>query len=104
MFACGNVAQCFRPVSVAAGDQTAAPGMGGGLGGAPGAGRGGGTISRYFTSLSCPVCEELTNSGLCGACGRDKQRAELILGRRIHDGQLGHAHISQVDFALAINN
>ncbi|KAK2182754.1 hypothetical protein NP493_337g00017 [Ridgeia piscesae] len=42
-----------------------------------------GTISQYFTSLSCPVCEELTNHGMCDKCRSDPQRKAVVLSSRI---------------------
>lgn len=57
-----------------------------------------GTISRYFTSLSCPVCEELTNSGICAECKNDRQRTALILGTRIHLAESSYSRISQVGY------
>jgi len=62
-----------------------------------GGGTGGrGTISRYFASMSCPVCLEVTNSGTCADCRTDPQRVAVILGSRIRDTQRSHAVLNQV--------
>jgi len=55
-----------------------------------------GTLLGYFTSLSCPVCEERTQSGLCLACRTDKQRVAVISSHRLHRAQRCHAQLSQV--------
>ncbi|XP_040919803.1 DNA polymerase zeta catalytic subunit isoform X2 [Toxotes jaculatrix] len=38
-----------------------------------------GTISQYFTSLHCPVCDELTQLGVCSRCRADPQRVAVTL-------------------------
>lgn len=57
-----------------------------------------GTISQYFMSLNCPICEDVTNSGICDDCKHDQQRTSLLLGRRIQTAQRTHSQISQVFF------
>ncbi|KAM4633548.1 DNA polymerase zeta catalytic subunit [Polymixia lowei] len=38
-----------------------------------------GTISRYFTTLHCPVCDELTQLGVCARCRAEPQRVAVTL-------------------------
>lgn len=38
-----------------------------------------GTISQYFTTLHCPVCDELTQLGVCCRCRADPQRVVVTL-------------------------
>uniref|UniRef100_A0A665WIA8 DNA polymerase zeta catalytic subunit n=1 Tax=Echeneis naucrates TaxID=173247 RepID=A0A665WIA8_ECHNA len=38
-----------------------------------------GTISQYFTTLHCPVCEELTQLGICSRCRTEPQRVAITL-------------------------
>ncbi|XP_032441986.1 DNA polymerase zeta catalytic subunit [Xiphophorus hellerii] len=38
-----------------------------------------GTISQYFTTLHCPVCDELTQLGVCAQCRADPQRVAVTL-------------------------
>uniref|UniRef100_A0A096M919 DNA polymerase zeta catalytic subunit n=1 Tax=Poecilia formosa TaxID=48698 RepID=A0A096M919_POEFO len=38
-----------------------------------------GTISQYFTTLHCPVCDELTQLGVCARCRADPQRVAVTL-------------------------
>ncbi|XP_058470298.1 DNA polymerase zeta catalytic subunit [Solea solea] len=38
-----------------------------------------GTISQYFTTLHCPVCDELTQLGVCSRCRADPQRVSVSL-------------------------
>ncbi|XP_015242281.1 PREDICTED: DNA polymerase zeta catalytic subunit [Cyprinodon variegatus] len=49
-----------------------------GLGGEEPTGRKG-TISQYFTTLHCPVCDELTQLGVCSRCRADPQRVAVTL-------------------------
>nr|XP_061806813.1 DNA polymerase zeta catalytic subunit-like [Nerophis lumbriciformis] len=38
-----------------------------------------GTISQYFTTLHCPVCDELTQLGVCARCRASPQRVAVTL-------------------------
>ncbi|XP_047429933.1 DNA polymerase zeta catalytic subunit isoform X2 [Mugil cephalus] len=38
-----------------------------------------GTISQYFTTLHCPVCDELTQLGVCSRCRAQPQRVAVTL-------------------------
>ncbi|XP_039981481.1 DNA polymerase zeta catalytic subunit isoform X2 [Xiphias gladius] len=38
-----------------------------------------GTISQYFTTLHCPVCDELTQLGVCSRCRAEPQRVVVTL-------------------------
>ncbi|KAM9355265.1 DNA polymerase zeta catalytic subunit [Pholidichthys leucotaenia] len=38
-----------------------------------------GTISQYFTTLHCPVCDELTQLGICSQCRSNPQRVAVTL-------------------------
>ncbi|XP_029965506.1 LOW QUALITY PROTEIN: DNA polymerase zeta catalytic subunit [Salarias fasciatus] len=38
-----------------------------------------GTISQYFTTLHCPVCDELTQLGVCAQCRQQPQRVAVTL-------------------------
>lgn len=38
-----------------------------------------GTISQYFTTLHCPVCDELTQLGVCSRCRSEPQRVAVTL-------------------------
>lgn len=40
-----------------------------------------GTISQYFTTLHCPVCDELTQLGVCSRCRADPQLVAVTLYR-----------------------
>ncbi|XP_066555014.1 DNA polymerase zeta catalytic subunit [Amia ocellicauda] len=42
-----------------------------------------GTISQYFTTLHCPVCDELTQLGVCSRCRREPQRVAVTLSQDI---------------------
>ncbi|KAM9778498.1 DNA polymerase zeta catalytic subunit isoform 2-T2 [Syngnathus typhle] len=42
-----------------------------------------GTISQYFTTLHCPVCDELTQLGVCARCRASPQRVVVTLHQDI---------------------
>ncbi|XP_019740532.1 DNA polymerase zeta catalytic subunit isoform X2 [Hippocampus comes] len=42
-----------------------------------------GTISQYFTTLHCPVCDELTQLGVCSRCRASPQRVAVTLQQDI---------------------
>lgn len=44
-----------------------------------------GTISQYFTTLHCPVCDELTQYGICTKCRSQPQHVAVILNQEIRE-------------------
>uniref|UniRef100_A0AAR2LP63 DNA polymerase zeta catalytic subunit n=1 Tax=Pygocentrus nattereri TaxID=42514 RepID=A0AAR2LP63_PYGNA len=42
-----------------------------------------GTISQYFTTLHCPVCDELTQLGVCERCRAEPQRVAVTLQQNL---------------------
>lgn len=42
-----------------------------------------GTISQYFTTLHCPVCDELTQLGVCERCRAEPQRVVVTLHQNL---------------------
>lgn len=42
-----------------------------------------GTISQYFTTLHCPVCDELTQLGVCERCRAEPQRVAVHLHQEL---------------------
>ncbi|KAM5327186.1 DNA polymerase zeta catalytic subunit isoform 3-T6 [Glossophaga mutica] len=44
-----------------------------------------GTISQYFTALHCPVCDELTQHGICSKCRSQPQHVAVILNQEIRE-------------------
>ncbi|XP_041420560.1 DNA polymerase zeta catalytic subunit isoform X2 [Xenopus laevis] len=44
-----------------------------------------GTISQYFTTLHCPVCDELTQHGVCSKCRSQPQHVVVILNQEIRE-------------------
>lgn len=55
-------------------------------GGSEDAGRKG-TISQYFTTLHCPVCEQLTQLGVCSSCRSQPQRVAVTLCSDLRDSE-----------------
>ncbi|NP_001163919.1 REV3 like, DNA directed polymerase zeta catalytic subunit L homeolog [Xenopus laevis] len=43
------------------------------------------TISQYFTTLHCPVCDELTQHGICSKCRSQPQNVVVILNQEIRE-------------------
>eukprot|EP00794_Sanderia_malayensis_P000337 gene337-969_t len=50
-----------------------------------------GTISQYFSSVRCPLCDEMTRDGLCAKCRLDPQTATSLLSYRINKLERKHA-------------
>nr|DBA26585.1 TPA: hypothetical protein GDO54_010826 [Pyxicephalus adspersus] len=44
-----------------------------------------GTISQYFTTLHCPICDELTQHGICSTCRSQPQHVAVILNQEIRE-------------------
>ncbi|XP_021568529.1 DNA polymerase zeta catalytic subunit isoform X2 [Carlito syrichta] len=44
-----------------------------------------GTISQYFTTLHCPVCDALTQHGICSKCRSQPQHVTVILNQEIRE-------------------
>ncbi|KAM9316643.1 DNA polymerase zeta catalytic subunit [Gastrophryne carolinensis] len=44
-----------------------------------------GTISQYFTTLHCPICDELTQHGICSKCRSQPQQVVVILNQEIRE-------------------
>lgn len=44
-----------------------------------------GTISQYFTTLHCPVCDDLTQHGICSKCRSQPQHVAIILNQEIRE-------------------
>nr|XP_058939568.1 DNA polymerase zeta catalytic subunit isoform X7 [Kogia breviceps] len=44
-----------------------------------------GTISQYFTTLHCPVCDDLTQHGICSNCRSQPQHVAIILNQEIRE-------------------
>ncbi|XP_018415790.1 PREDICTED: DNA polymerase zeta catalytic subunit [Nanorana parkeri] len=44
-----------------------------------------GTISQYFTTLHCPVCDELTQHGICSKCRSQPQHVAVLLNQEIRE-------------------
>uniref|UniRef100_A0A8C4LE81 DNA polymerase zeta catalytic subunit n=1 Tax=Equus asinus TaxID=9793 RepID=A0A8C4LE81_EQUAS len=43
------------------------------------------TISQYFTTLRCPVCDDLTQHGICNKCRSQPQHVAVILNQEIRE-------------------
>ena len=57
-----------------------------------------GTIGQYFTSMHCPICENLTNDGICKECRKSPHQVALTLSSRIHQAERKYVNICQVRY------
>ena len=55
-----------------------------------------GTISQYFTTLHCPVCDQLTQLGVCAACRSDPQGVAVTLNQDIRRWEAQQDQLLQV--------
>ncbi|KAH0622223.1 hypothetical protein JD844_024339 [Phrynosoma platyrhinos] len=55
-----------------------------------------GTISQYFTTLHCPVCDELTQHGICSKCRSQPQRAVVFLNQEIRELERKHEQLVKI--------
>jgi len=55
-----------------------------------------GTISQYFATSSCPVCEAQTKSPVCRECMSDPQLVCASLTDRIATWERVYNHVLQV--------
>lgn len=55
-----------------------------------------GTISHYFTSSHCPVCEQLTSQRICESCRKNQQETITTLSARVAHTERRYTHLKQV--------
>ncbi|KGL78713.1 DNA polymerase zeta catalytic subunit, partial [Tinamus guttatus] len=55
-----------------------------------------GTISQYFPTLQCPVCEELTQLGVCARCRSQPQHVAVILQQEIRELERKQEQLSKI--------
>ncbi|KAM4902870.1 DNA polymerase zeta catalytic subunit [Sylvia borin] len=55
-----------------------------------------GTISQYFTTLHCPVCDELTQYGICNKCRSQPQHVAVILNQEIRELERKQEQLVQI--------
>ncbi|EDV19123.1 uncharacterized protein TRIADDRAFT_34116 [Trichoplax adhaerens] len=54
------------------------------------------TISQYFNSLRCPICEIVTNHGICCKCQSDPQKAILLIQDRLRLMERAHCKMKEL--------
>jgi hypothetical protein len=57
------------------------------------------TISQYFVTMNCTVCDELTNSGICLSCQQQPQRVAVVLANKIRLWERTYTNITKVCLA-----
>ncbi|KAK2846284.1 hypothetical protein Q7C36_011138 [Tachysurus vachellii] len=55
-----------------------------------------GTISQYFTTLHCPVCDDLTQLGVCERCRAEPQRVAVTLHNNLRMWEQKHNQLLKV--------
>ncbi|XP_076372348.1 DNA polymerase zeta catalytic subunit isoform X2 [Tachypleus tridentatus] len=55
-----------------------------------------GTLSQYFTTLACPVCEDETTQGLCVKCRNNAQSSVFILNDKIRKMERAVSHLEMI--------
>ncbi|XP_041831754.1 DNA polymerase zeta catalytic subunit isoform X2 [Melanotaenia boesemani] len=55
-----------------------------------------GTISQYFTTLHCPVCDELTQLGVCSRCRTEPQRVAVTLYQEMRQWESQQDHLLKI--------
>ncbi|CAI8031969.1 DNA polymerase zeta catalytic subunit [Geodia barretti] len=55
-----------------------------------------GTLGQYFATVHCPICNELTNEGLCSSCRGNPQLVATVLSRQIHDIESAHHSVTML--------
>ncbi|XP_062896817.1 DNA polymerase zeta catalytic subunit isoform X1 [Mobula hypostoma] len=55
-----------------------------------------GTISQYFTTLHCPVCDQLTQLGICSKCRSNPQQVSVILHQEIREWEWKQAQLLKI--------
>uniref|UniRef100_A0A3P8WNJ4 DNA polymerase zeta catalytic subunit n=1 Tax=Cynoglossus semilaevis TaxID=244447 RepID=A0A3P8WNJ4_CYNSE len=55
-----------------------------------------GTISQYFTTLHCPVCDQLTQLGVCSSCRTEPQRVAVTLNQHIRQWESQHEQLLKI--------
>ncbi|OWF40745.1 DNA polymerase zeta catalytic subunit-like [Mizuhopecten yessoensis] len=55
-----------------------------------------GTISQFFSVVSCPVCEEQTNQDICNKCASNPQKVAITLNNRIREWDQVYADLSKI--------
>lgn len=58
-----------------------------------------GTISQYFSTLTCPVCQELTHSDLCAKCRAKPQESAVTLISRMRGWERTHQHLAEICYS-----
>ncbi|KAJ8270777.1 hypothetical protein GJAV_G00119170 [Gymnothorax javanicus] len=55
-----------------------------------------GTISQYFTTLHCPVCDDLTQLGVCGRCRAEPQRVAVTLQQELRQWESQQEQLQRI--------
>ncbi|ESO87294.1 hypothetical protein LOTGIDRAFT_107156 [Lottia gigantea] len=55
-----------------------------------------GTISQYFATSNCPVCDEQTKQAICKKCMNDPQTTTVVLSSRIQHWEQIYSKLTQV--------
>jgi DNA polymerase zeta len=54
------------------------------------------TIDQYYLTQLCPVCNQLTQKGLCEDCSENKQKSFLILIDKLRKVEMERTHLQEM--------
>ncbi|XP_033118831.1 DNA polymerase zeta catalytic subunit-like isoform X2 [Anneissia japonica] len=61
-----------------------------------------GTISQYFNTMNCEMCEQLTKTGICSNCRKNPQNVATTLCYRMHDVEKTYSALKTVSINLVL--
>ncbi|XP_022788883.1 DNA polymerase zeta catalytic subunit-like isoform X1 [Stylophora pistillata] len=60
-----------------------------------------GTISQYFSTMACPVCQDLTPTDLCAKCRGMPRRSAVILITRMRGWERTYHHLAEICYGCS---
>jgi len=54
------------------------------------------TISQYFATMNCAVCNQLTNAGVCSSCQQEPQKVAVVLANKMRMWERTYTNITKV--------
>lgn len=63
-----------------------------------------GTISQYFATSNCPICDSQTKQPVCHNCMNNPQLVCVTLNERISHWERAHKHLQQVAWQRSLKS
>jgi hypothetical protein len=54
------------------------------------------TISQYFATMNCAMCNQLTNCGVCLSCQQKPEQVAVVLTNKIRTWERTYSNITKV--------